>query len=89
MTFPFHRPQLQAGQEYVDLLRKYGNAVASKRQMHSEKPNSTCLKYCKKRERLLRPLDLGYHKGLLPQELRKRLRNWALCSICLLRVIWI
>jgi Helitron helicase-like domain at N-terminus/PIF1-like helicase len=32
-------------QEYVDAMHKYANAVASKRQIHSEKHNSTCFKY--------------------------------------------
>src|SRR5271170_2755667 len=35
-------------QEYVDALRSYGNAIASKRQMHSKNHNSTCFKYAKK-----------------------------------------
>ena len=35
-------------QEYVDALYRYGNAVASKRQMHSQNHNSTCFKYSKK-----------------------------------------
>jgi hypothetical protein len=35
-------------QAYVDALRRYGNAVASKRQIHSENHNSTCFKYSKK-----------------------------------------
>jgi hypothetical protein len=39
---------------YVNALHKYGNAVASKRQMHSQKHNSTCYKYDKKGERTYR-----------------------------------
>src|SRR6202046_1238860 len=35
-------------QEYVDSLHGYGNAVASKRQIHSPRHNSTCFKYNKK-----------------------------------------
>ena len=35
-------------QEYVDSLHGYGNAVASKRQIHSPRHYSTCFKYNKK-----------------------------------------
>jgi Helitron helicase-like domain at N-terminus len=40
--------------EYVDALHSYGNAVASKRQIHSKNHNSTCFKYCKKGARKCR-----------------------------------
>jgi hypothetical protein len=35
-------------QEYIDSLHGYGNAVASKQQIHSPRHNSTCFKYNKK-----------------------------------------
>jgi hypothetical protein len=38
----------ESDQEYADALRGYGNAVASKRQIHSKNHNSTCFKYNKK-----------------------------------------
>jgi hypothetical protein len=34
--------------EYVDSLHGYGNAIASKRQIHSPRHNSTCFKYNRK-----------------------------------------
>jgi len=39
---------------YEKELQSYANAVAAKRQVHSEKHNSTCFKYCKKGERQCR-----------------------------------
>ena len=44
----------ETDQGYVNALHKYGNAVASKRQMHSQNHNSTCYKYGKKGERTCR-----------------------------------
>jgi|SRR5271155_2716320 len=41
----------ETDQGYVDALHRYGNAVASKRQIHSENHNSTCFKYKKKGQR--------------------------------------
>src|SRR5271170_7675936 len=41
----------ETDQGYVDALHRYGNAVASKRQIHSENHNSTCFKYNKKGQR--------------------------------------
>ena len=38
----------ETDEAYVDALQRYGNEVASKRQMHSESHNSTCFKYSKK-----------------------------------------
>ena len=34
----------ESDREYVDALHGYGNAVASKRQIHSKNHNSTCFK---------------------------------------------
>src|SRR5579871_2826950 len=44
----------ETDEAYVNALRKYGNAVASKRQIHSENHNSTCFKYSKRGERKCR-----------------------------------
>jgi hypothetical protein len=44
----------ESDREYVDELHGYGNAVASKRQIHSQNHNSTCFKYCKKGTRKCR-----------------------------------
>ena len=38
----------ESDQDYVHALRRYGNEVASKRQIHSGNHNSTCFKYSKK-----------------------------------------
>ena len=44
----------ETDQGYVNALHEYGNAVASKRQVHSQNHNSTCYKYSKKGERACR-----------------------------------
>ena len=41
-------------EDYMNALRSYGNAVASKQQMHSKSHNSTCFKYSKKGTRQCR-----------------------------------
>jgi hypothetical protein len=40
--------EFDTDEAYVDALRTYSNAVASKRQLHSQNHNSTCFKYNKK-----------------------------------------
>jgi hypothetical protein len=44
----------ESDQEYVEELYRYGNAVASKRQIHSLNHNSTCFKYGNKGQRACR-----------------------------------
>jgi hypothetical protein len=44
----------ETDEAYANALRKYGNAVASKRQIHSQNHNSTCFKYSKKGARKCR-----------------------------------
>jgi Helitron helicase-like domain at N-terminus/PIF1-like helicase len=46
--------QFDTDEAYVDALWTYGNAVASKRQLHSRNHNSTCFKYSKKGTRACR-----------------------------------
>jgi Helitron helicase-like domain at N-terminus len=41
-------------EDYINAIRSYGNAVASKQQMHSRNHNSTCFKYCRKGTRQCR-----------------------------------
>jgi hypothetical protein len=44
----------ESDQEYVEELYRYGNAMASKRQIHSPNHNSTCFKHGKKGQRACR-----------------------------------
>ncbi len=44
----------ETDEAYVNALRKYGNVVASKQQIHLENHNSTCFKYSKRGEQKCR-----------------------------------
>ena len=53
-TPPPSTQDFETGEDYLSALHSHANAVASKRQIHSENHNSTCFKYCKKGERACR-----------------------------------